>query len=101
MLNKIQFGLVIVYFTLSLTIISLELWVVFIFCSNFLFFTPLCGRVFTPAAGVYLASTTGGVYLASTVPAIRIWDCSVDVDLKGGDIEYLRWALPEKSEVMR
>lgn len=46
---------------------------------------------------------TGGVFMASTVEGgMRVWDCSVDIDIpKGGDIEYLRWALPEESEEMR
>ena len=45
---------------------------------------------------------TGGAFIASTVGGMRFWNCSVDIDIpKGGDIEYLRWALPEESEEMR
>ena len=47
--------------------------------------------------------SSGGAFIASTVPgSIRVWDCSVDIDIpKGGDIEYLRWALPKESKEMR
>ena len=46
---------------------------------------------------------TRGVFMASTAKGgIRVWNCSVDMDIpKGGDIEYLRWALPEECEEMR
>ena len=46
---------------------------------------------------------SGGVFMASTLNrGMRVWNCSVDIDMpKGGDIEYLRWALPKESEEMR
>lgn len=50
----------------------------------------------------YSLTSSGGAFIASTVPdSIRVWDCSVDIDFpKGGDIEYLRWALPKEIEGM-
>ena len=51
----------------------------------------------------YSFTSSGGAFIASTVPgSIRVWDCSVDIDIpKGGDIDYLRWALPKESKEMR
>ena len=51
----------------------------------------------------YSLKSSDGAFIASTVPgSIRVWDCSVDIDIpKGGDIEYLRWALPKESEDVR
>ena len=51
----------------------------------------------------YSFTSSGGAFIASNVPGtIRVWDCSVDIDIpKGSDIDYLRWALPKESKEMR
>ena len=56
-----------------------------------------------PNQTTHCFTSSGGVFIASTgAGCMRAWDCSVDINFpKGRDIEYLRWALPEKSEEMR
>jgi len=51
-----------------------------------------------------LLVTFGGIYIASSVPdSCRVWNCGVSPKAihKLGDVEYLRSALPDESEVLR
>ena len=45
----------------------------------------------------------GGIYIASNISdSCRVWNCEVDPEAVGkhGDIEHLRWAMPDDGKVM-
>ena len=45
----------------------------------------------------------GGIYIASNISdSCRVWNCEVDPEAVGkhGDIEHLRWAMPNDGKVM-